>query len=50
MTTDDVLNIAKDVYVERNLQAVVVVSTEGTSGLAAAKRFQDLNANVVVAS
>lgn len=48
MTTDDVLKIAKDVYVEKNLQDVVVASTEGTTGLAAAKRFKDLNANVVV--
>jgi hypothetical protein len=48
MTTDDVLTIAKDVYVERQLQDVVVASTEGTSGVAAAQRFKDLNANVVV--
>ena len=48
MTTDDVLNIAKDVYVEKKLQDVVVASTEGTTGLVAAKRFKDLNANVVV--
>jgi hypothetical protein len=48
MTTDAVLKIARDVYVERRLQDVVVASTEGTSGLAAAQRFKDLNANVVV--
>jgi len=48
MTTDDVLKIAKDVYVERKLQDVVVASTEGTSGLALVKLFKGLNANVVV--
>ena len=48
MTTDDVLKLAKDVYTERNLQDVVVASTEGTTGLATATLFKDLNANVVV--
>lgn len=48
MKTDDVLKIARDVYVERKLKDVVVASTEGTTGLASAKLFKDLNANLVV--
>ena len=48
MNTDDVLRIARDVYVERQLEDVVVASTEGTTGLAAAKLFQDVKTNLVV--
>jgi hypothetical protein len=48
MKTDDVLHIARDAYVERKLEDVVVASTEGTTGLAAAQLFQDLKTNLVV--
>ena len=48
MNTDDVLRIARDAYVERQLEDVVVASTEGTTGLAAAKLFQDVKTNLVV--
>jgi len=48
MRTEDVLKIVRDVFVERQLKDVVVASTQGTTGLASAKLFKDLNANVVV--
>ena len=48
MNTDDVLNIARDIFVERKLKDVVVASTRGGTGIASAKLFKDLNANLVV--
>jgi len=48
MRTEDVLKIVRDVFVERQLKDVVVASTQGTTRLASAKLFKDLNANVVV--
>jgi len=48
MNTDDVLKIARNAFAERKLKDVVVASTRGPTGLAAAKLFTDLSANVVV--
>lgn len=48
MQTDDVLKIAKDALEKWKLKDVVVASTGGATGLAAAKLFKDLGANVVV--
>ncbi len=48
METDGVLNIARDVFVERKLKNVVVASTRGDTGLASVKLFEDLDANLVV--
>jgi len=48
MKTDHVLKIARDVFEERRLEDVVVASTGGNTGLASAKLFQGLDANLVV--
>ena len=48
LKTDNVLRIAKDIFIERKLEDLVVASTEGTTGLAAARLFNDLNANLIV--
>lgn len=45
----DVIQIAKEVCIERKIRDVIVASTKGTTGLAEAKMFKDLNVNVVVA-
>ncbi len=48
MNTDEVLNIARKIFVERKLRDVVVASTRGGTGIASSKLFEDLNANLVV--
>ena len=48
MSMEDLLKIAKDVFEERKLQDVVVASTRGDTGLAAAKLFRGSKANLVV--
>jgi hypothetical protein len=44
----DIIQIAKEVCIERKITDVIVASTKGTTGLAVAKFFKDLNVNVVV--
>jgi hypothetical protein len=48
METDDVLNIARDVFTEKKLEDVVVASTRGDTGITSARLFEDLDANLVV--
>jgi len=48
MSLEDLLKAAKDAFVERGLEDVVVASTRGDTGLAAAKLFKGLKANLVV--
>ena len=48
MKTEDVLETGKNAFLERKLEDVVVASTRGTTGLAAAKLFKGLEANLVV--
>lgn len=46
--TEDVLDIARDVFVEKKLKDVVIASTRGNTGLASAERFKDLEANLII--
>lgn len=46
--TEDVLRIAKEICVERNITDVVVASTRGTTGIATVKAFHGLPVKVVV--
>ncbi len=46
--TEEALQVARKAVEERGLRHVVVASTFGTTGLKAAKLFQDLDVNLVV--
>lgn len=48
MKLEEVLNVARDAFKERNLKDVVVASTRGQTGLAVSKLFKGLDANLVV--
>jgi len=48
MKTDEVLGIAKEAFVKRKLKHVVVASTRGSTGLASAELFENLEADLVV--
>lgn len=46
--TRDVIQIAKEVCIERKITDVIVASTKGSTGLDVAKTFKGSNVNVVV--
>ena len=48
MKLEDVLKIARDAFKERKLEDIVVASTRGETGLAAARLFNGLKANLIV--
>ncbi len=48
MSSEDVLKVARDAFIKRKLSDVIVASTRGETGLAAARIFKGANANLVV--
>jgi len=48
MNVEDVLKISMDAFKERKLEDVVVASTRGETGLATARLFKGLKANLIV--
>ena len=48
MSLEDALKVSRDAYIERQLRDVVIASTRGDTGLAAARMFQGTGANLIV--
>ena len=48
MSSEEVLKVARDAFEERKLRDVVVASTRGDTGLAAARIFNGAKANLIV--
>jgi len=48
METQDVLQVARKIFVERGMEDIVVASTRGSTGLSLSELVKDLDANLVV--